>query len=145
MGLGCKNECPCCKAPVDEPRRVDSRVVSERSAAAGTAVEITGLRSRADLNGVPAKVVRWVESKGRYQVSVTDGAAEGTVLLVRAENLLRAVVGSQEVVREDAQVDDIGQEDGEEEGAEQGDEEDVEDEDEALAAAIAMSLADINA
>jgi len=78
--LGCKHECPVCKAPVvtgsDQPKEVEARVPE------GASVVVGGLVSRADLNGTIGVITRFNQQSGRYEVQTEAGN-----LSVRRRNL----------------------------------------------------------
>merc|ERR1712070_421760 len=63
--LGCKHECPICKAPV---QAVTTEEGAEELIPEGTAVLIQGLQSRADLNGTSGEIVGYMEQSARYRV-----------------------------------------------------------------------------
>lgn len=78
--LGCKHECPVCKAPVitgsDQPKKVEARIPE------GASVVVRGLVSRADLNGTIGVITRFNQRSERYEVQT-----EGGNLSVRGRNL----------------------------------------------------------
>jgi len=150
--LGCKNECPVCKASL-QPEPADPKASASAAAAAaaeatsarrfeiGSVVRVQGLVNAQQHNGEHGVVEQWIESRGRYAVRLATGQRAGKVLHVRGENL-------QEILR-----DWNLQEEDEEEGLQQeltaedtsnaeDDSFDSEDEDEELAMAIRMSLQD---
>eukprot|EP00656_Telonema_subtile_P056366 TRINITY_DN898_c0_g1_i1.p1 TRINITY_DN898_c0_g1~~TRINITY_DN898_c0_g1_i1.p1 ORF type:complete len:683 (-),score=156.14 TRINITY_DN898_c0_g1_i1:106-2154(-) len=65
--LGCKQECPICKAPVK------AEAVLEERFAPGTHIVLGGLQARSELNGVQGEVAGFVESSRRYRVQTTNG------------------------------------------------------------------------
>jgi len=78
--LGCKQECPVCKVPVNAEPKPEPE--PERFAV-GSLVLLTGLQNRIELNGSVGTIVVFVEDRGRYQVSVGD-----TTYLLSPANLV---------------------------------------------------------
>jgi len=90
--LGCKHECPTCKAPVDAAAAITPEAVLFTE---GTAVVIDGLQSRAELNGTVGQIVSFSEARGRYNVQTANGC-----LSVHPKNLTTQAV----------EVDDLDEE-----------------------------------
>merc|ERR1711939_1182644 len=144
--LGCKNECPVCKASLQPEPAAPKAAAAAAAAGAtsarrfeiGSVVRVQGLVNAQQHNGEHGVVEQWVESRGRYAVRLATGQA-GQMLYIRGENL-------QEILR-----DWNLQEEEEEEGLQQeltvedtsnAEDDSFEDEDEELAMAIRMSLQD---
>jgi hypothetical protein len=68
--LGCKHECPICKAPVETPSEPKP---SQQLLPEGTEVVIDGLQNRADLNGTHGQIIGFREESGRYRVRTDNG------------------------------------------------------------------------
>jgi len=80
--LGCKQECPTCKAPLDYVPQPRSRV--------GEEVELVGLLGRADLNGRRGTIVAFLEERQRYEVKLygADLTDEQARVAVKEGNLV---------------------------------------------------------
>eukprot|EP00658_Telonema_sp_P-2_P085738 TRINITY_DN983_c0_g2_i1.p1 TRINITY_DN983_c0_g2~~TRINITY_DN983_c0_g2_i1.p1 ORF type:complete len:738 (+),score=161.75 TRINITY_DN983_c0_g2_i1:65-2278(+) len=86
--LGCKHECPICKAPVMEQtggNQTQQESVEEPSdeLGIGTRVMIQGLVSRSELNGIEGTITRFDQTTGRYAIQTGNLS----ILLVRRRNV----------------------------------------------------------
>ena len=118
--LGCKHECPVCKAPVitgsKQPKKKPAEPRNESAQVRGPLLEdgarvvVDGLVSRADLNGVTGQISGFNQQTGRYAVRTEHG-----VLSVLGRNLklntdisesLNETPGDDEAVEAQPTVDD---------------------------------------
>jgi len=76
--LGCKHECPICKAPVGVEQEQGN------SFQEGARVVIQGLQSRPDLNGTRGQIAGFIPATGRYRVETSDKGC----LSVQSKNLV---------------------------------------------------------
>jgi len=83
--LGCKQECPVCKAPLGPSKRQDPPIATPPRFETGTAVRFQGLQARADLNGQAAEIMGWQSESGRYRVRLAEGCE---IVAVRPDNLV---------------------------------------------------------
>merc|ERR1711939_230198 len=80
--LGCKNECPVCKASLQpEPAAPKAAAAaSARRFEIGSVVRVQGLVNAQQHNGEHGVVEQWIESRGRYAVRLATGQRAGKVL-----------------------------------------------------------------
>jgi len=95
--LGCKQECPICKTPLQgtpqDTTKPGHEPVSPTILTAGTRVRFQNLQGRADLNGSLGTVIERHAESGRYRVRTGRFSAQGgdEVVAVRPVNLAAEV------------------------------------------------------